>query len=228
MGEGESRIRIPEGRCSLCNDLFSKRAMSGHLERCREKNAPEVTGRAKPRREKVFHLVVEGYGLPEYWMHLEAPASATLRELDSVLRETWLECCGHMSAFTIGERRYSVSPLEEYGEEDMDFPLEEVLRPGMKFYHEYDFGTTTTLALKVVSEKEREIMSRAIQFLARNKAPVIPCGCCGKPATRACCCCTPDITAFVCDECAPQHECGEEMLLPVVNSPRTGMCAYGT
>jgi len=30
----------------------------------------------------------------------------------------------------------------------------------------------------------------------------------------------------VCEGCAGEHECGEEMLLPVVNSPRVGMCGY--
>lgn len=30
----------------------------------------------------------------------------------------------------------------------------------------------------------------------------------------------------LCDTCAESYECGEEMLLPVVNSPRVGMCAY--
>jgi hypothetical protein len=30
---------------------------------------------------------------------------------------------------------------------------------------------------------------------------------------------------FFCDSCAEKHE-HEEMLLPVVNSPRMGVCAY--
>jgi hypothetical protein len=41
--------------------------------------------------------------------------------------------------------------------------------------------------------------------------PLISCEVCGKPATEV---------------CAGEHECGEEMLLPVVNSPRVGMCGY--
>jgi len=31
---------------------------------------------------------------------------------------------------------------------------------------------------------------------------------------------------WLCDECAPKHKCGEDMLLPVVNSPRVGKCGY--
>ena len=30
----------------------------------------------------------------------------------------------------------------------------------------------------------------------------------------------------LCDACAKSHECGEEMLLPLVNSPRAGVCGY--
>lgn len=31
---------------------------------------------------------------------------------------------------------------------------------------------------------------------------------------------------YYCKECAPKHECGEQMMLPVLNSPRTGVCGY--
>jgi hypothetical protein len=31
---------------------------------------------------------------------------------------------------------------------------------------------------------------------------------------------------FYCDKCLTKHECGDEMSLPVVNSPRMGVCGY--
>jgi len=228
MEEQQNTIRIPEGRCNLCCRTFSKEEMTEHLETCREENAPKPRGRAKPRQGKVFHLVVEGVGLPQYWMHLDAPADATLRELDGLLREVWLECCGHMSAFTIGKKRYSVLPTEELEEEGMDIALGEVLRPQMEFCHEYDFGTTTGLLLRVVAEREGLITWKSILFLAMNVAPEIKCSSCGERATQVCCLCIGEGEEWLCDECAPRHECGEDMLLPVLNSPRTGMCAYGT
>ena len=40
-------------------------------------------------------------------------------------------------------------------EHDMDVELSKVLKVGQKFFHEYDFGSTTKLALKVVAERER-------------------------------------------------------------------------
>jgi hypothetical protein len=30
----------------------------------------------------------------------------------------------------------------------------------------------------------------------------------------------------LCQACAEDHECGEDMQLPVVNSPRVGVCGY--
>ena len=65
-----------------------------------------------------------------------------------------------------------------------------------------------------------------VRVLARNDAPVLPCDVCGKEATHVCTRCIYDDQGWLCDACVAEHECGEEMLLPVVNSPRVGMCGY--
>jgi predicted RNA-binding Zn-ribbon protein involved in translation (DUF1610 family) len=108
----------------------------------------------------------------------------------------------------------------------MQAPLGSVLRPRLKFQHEYDFGTTTNLTLKVVSEYEGQAKGKSVQILARNDPPPYVCENCGQPATQVCVDCLWQGEGFVCDECAPDHACGEEMMLPVVNSPRMGMCGY--
>ncbi|MBI3469116.1 MAG: hypothetical protein HY000_39430 [Planctomycetes bacterium] len=118
-----------------------------------------------------------------------------------------------------------MSHPDESGDEDMNVPLGGILRPDTKFYHEYDFGTTTELALRVMATREGKPPRQAITVLARNESPNIPCAC-GKRATQVCCCCAYEASGWVCDACASEHECGEEMLLPVVNSPRVGMCGY--
>lgn len=41
-----------------------------------------------------------------------------------------------------------------------------------------------------------------------------------------CCGCKYSSEAFFCKACGKKHECGEDMILPIVNSPRTGVCAY--
>jgi hypothetical protein len=117
---------------------------------------------------------------------------------------------------------------DEWGmdEKSMRVRLDKALNPGQTCSYEYDYGTTTELRLKVISEREVEAKGKAIQVLARNSPPVILCERCGKPATNVCSQCIFDDKGWLCDDCAEEHECGEEMLLPVVNSPRVGMCAY--
>jgi Plasmid pRiA4b ORF-3-like protein len=221
---------VSKGKCNLCGETFSKAGMTKHLATCRQSHAlKKLEGHGNLRKTNLFHLVVEGG--PAYWMHLEAPDDATLKDLDQFLRDIWLECCGHLSAFTIAGTRYDVdaSTAREWGDLDtrsMNVPLAEVLGPGIKCDYEYDFGTTTELTLKVVAERKGQARGKAVQVLARNDPPPIMCNVCGKPATQVCANCIWSGEGWLCDECAPDHPCGEEMMLPVVNSPRVGMCGY--
>ncbi len=212
------------GTCKLCGKQFAKAAMSRHLAKCQTEHPDRGAGQLR-----ILRLQVEGRGAPWYWMHIEIPADAALKTLDSFLRRTWLECCGHLSAFTIGGETFDVAPEPDIWSgkkpKSMSAKLGEVLEPGMKFEHEYDFGTTTELALKVVAERQGAIKS--VQVLARNDPPDIPCAVCGKPATQVCSQCVyggPE--AWLCDKDAAKHQCGEDYFLPVVNSPRVGMCGY--
>jgi hypothetical protein len=217
--------RTSQGECSLCGGTFGKAAMTRHLASCRQRAAAHPAGKRRPRRAQLLHLVAEGDYLPQYWLHLEVPARATLEELDDFLRKIWLECCGHLSAFNIRGETYISHPIEEY-DRGLEVAIGEVLSPGDKLSYEYDFGTTTELKLKVVSEREGEIEGGRIRLLARNHPPAIKCQSCGEPATQVCSQCIWDSQGWLCDECIDEHECGEEMLLPVVNSPRVGMCGY--
>jgi hypothetical protein len=215
---------VSNGKCHLCGGVFAKAAMTRHLASCRKKAAPSET-LPKAASKTAFHLTVEGRYATEYWMHLEAPVKATLDTLDRFLRDTWLECCGHLSEFTIEGRRYSVEPLD-FDDGFLDVRLKDVLVPSMKFEHAYDFGSTTYLRLKVVSEIESTLKRNEIKVLARNEPPVIPCSRCGAPAAQVCAQCIYSGEGWLCEKCAGDHECGEEMLLPVVNSPRVGVCGY--
>jgi len=218
--------QISEGKCHLCGDTFSKSAMTKHLKSCKQKKVDSKTPCKSSQETKIFHLVVEDRGSSDYWMHLEVPADAKLEELDGFLRRIWLECCGHLSAFRIEGKTYSVSPMEDFDDESMEATLDDVLSPGLKFCHEYDFGSTTYLELKVVSLEQKQIEKRDITVLARNEPPSFPCVSCGKMATHICTECIWSGEGCLCDECASGHECGEDMLLPVVNSPRVGVCGY--
>jgi len=213
-----------DGNCLLCGTGLEKGAVSRHLKLCAKTNAATGKAAEKPKI-KAFHVFVEGLHLPEYWLHLSVPAGAKLEALDDFLKEIWLECCGHLSAFKIEKTLYSVHPSPEWDEKGMRVEIGNVLAAKMKFTYDYDFGSTTSLALKGASEIENE--SASIRLLARNNPPVIPCAKCGKPATKVCVDCAWDEKGWLCAACAPKHKCGEDMLLPVVNSPRVGVCCYG-
>jgi hypothetical protein len=158
-------------------------------------------------------------------MHVAVPVTAPLSQLDHFLRHTWLECCGHLSAFDIGDQHYASDPRD--GAMSMKARLSQVLAVGMKFSYEYDYGSTTALVLEAVALHDQGTPKGAVELLARNEAPQVSCRRCGsQPATQICTECEWNERGWLCQACAVAHECGDEMCLPVVNSPRVGVCGY--
>ena len=211
------------GKCDLCDKHFSKSGISRHLKSCREREraASAKVPSGGGLKLKGFHLAVEGRDSPEYWLHLEITADAPLWALDRFLRDTWLECCGHMSAFYIEGREYSANSRVNTGR---------IFSRGMQFYHRYDFGTMTDLSLRVLSQGDASEGVSGIRVLARNDPPAITCVKCQASAAQICTECVWDGEGFYCNECARLHTVDspscDEMFLPVVNSPRMGECAY--
>jgi hypothetical protein len=174
---------------------------------------------------------VSGRRSSPYWLHLDASSQATLDDLDRFLRDIWLECCGHLSVFQLGDRSFSgsslfSSPFDDDGhDESTAIRLGKLLSPGQKLSYEYDFGSTTSLEIRVLAEREGAV-AEPIAVLARNNPLVTVCVGCGQAATMSCIECAYEDAASLCDACATVHVCGEEMLLPIVNSPRNGICGY--
>ncbi len=191
--------------------------MTRHLQSCLPKSLDGQLKHQKFKTQPFFHILVKGYYLPEYWLHLKVASNARLEDLDQFLRHIWLECCGHLSAFSIKGTEFK-----------MGQKLKDVLSPGMELLHEYDFGTTTELLVKTLGIYEGPMeKNKPIQILARNEAPEIPCDECGKiPAVEICTECQWEEGGWLCQTCAKEHKCDEKMFLPVVNSPRTGECGY--
>jgi hypothetical protein len=132
--------------CTFCQKELSKSGMTRHLESCEQRAAihTEAVSHQKVQKTRAFRLVVEGYRLPMYWMHLEVPAGTTLATLDHFLRDTWLEWCGHLSAFEIGGVRHTMDAgMYEWdtGGKSMQVRLDKVLQPGQACSYEYDFGS---------------------------------------------------------------------------------------
>jgi predicted RNA-binding Zn-ribbon protein involved in translation (DUF1610 family) len=227
MGNPKPKIQKINGTCTTCGASLGKTAMKKHLVSCK-RPVRKRSSYLIPLKTKVFTILVEGRFMHEYWMYLEVPANSMLKKLDNFLRYAWVECCGHLSQFTIDDEGYisEIDYLFDSKEKSMNYVINKVLSVGKKFSYEYDFGSPTYLNLKVLSEHEIEGEESSISLLARNEPPSVTCNSCGKTATYICAQCGYSGEGWVCEECASDHKCGEEMLLPVVNSPRVGVCGY--
>lgn len=198
------------GICALCEEQASKDKMLAHLETC----IPEQSDSDRSRSTVLLHFEAEGE--PAYWLVIAASATATLRHIDALLRDVWLECCGHMSAF--------------YGPQ-REIPMRATVgdtfrRRTAKVRHEYDFGSTTTLVGKSLGTRRGFPGRGPVRLLARNEPLHWSCAECDKPAAVVCPYCL-DVDGLYCDAHAATHEhAEEEAYLPVVNSPRMGVCGY--
>jgi hypothetical protein len=330
MANKAATKEVSKGVCSFCKGEFEKAKMTQHLKYCKQRAteiATELESTPALKKTRLFHILVEGRYNPQYWMHLEMSASDSLADLDDFLRAIWLECCGHLSEFTIGGTSYSSEPedyfyfgedatdeeteieeeeldvdellqtfppeylkmlpknflselkkfetiddlvsylketlnsipkrgvphsqeewdayreryfqsqvlealLEMVEDRSLDVPLEKVLKVGQKFSYEYDFGSSTDLTLKVLSEREGAIQNQdededTIEILARNIEPVMLCKVCGKPAKFVVGgYFDVEENAFCSKKCVKKSGEDADMLLPVVNSPRVGVCGY--
>ena len=116
MANKAATKEVSKGICSSCKGEFEKAKMTQHLKYCKQRAAEiatEIESTPASQKTRLFHILVEGRYNPQYWMHLEMPASDALIDLDDFLRAIWLECCGHLSEFTIGGTSYSSEP-EDY------------------------------------------------------------------------------------------------------------------
>lgn len=203
-----------EGKCLYCEQLLPKKEIQKHLAKhLVEKEKAE----AGSKTQTYCHIVVEA---DVFFLHLLVKGSAKLERIDSFLRNIWLECCGHMSAFELGREEVL-----------MNKKAQEVFAPTIKLKYDYDFGSTTRLQLKGLKHYQLQETEDVI-LLSRNEPLKLMCATCEKePAVYICsvCCCS--YSAVFCKKCAKKHEkeCedfADYSKMPIVNSPRMGVCGY--
>jgi hypothetical protein len=197
------------GTCQLCSERKSKAAMVGHLKRCLP-----VSSASDDSSSQVLLLRVQG-GARMYWLDLMASPDVELRDIDRLLRHIWLECCGHLSEFYAGAHR-KITMSTKVGEVFGSI--------SNRLGYTYDFGSSTELVVSLSGFAEAG-SGDPVRIVARNEPPIWPCDACGQAATGVCVQCAYE-GGFCCAEHGDSHDCGEEMLLPVVNSPRMGVCGY--
>ncbi len=229
------------GKCVFCEKSFTKTSLTRHLN----SHLTEKAVANKPG--KSFHLKIETnprWGSTPYFLHLWVNGNTTMEKIDSLLRQIWLECCGHLSAFRLPRNKrpsinnlFSNTSLANYalrmeydnGEIPMNKKAKDIFKKDLKLEYQYDFGSTTELLVSVIEEFGMEA-DEPLVLLSRNERPGWMCELCGEnQATQLCTVCTED-TLF-CTACAEKHaktcsDFADYAATPVVNSPRMGVCAY--
>jgi len=237
------------GKCVFCNKEFSKAGIGKHLSAHLSENTMHK------KAGKSYHVKIElsprwGGGL--HFLHLLIDGEMTFGDLDEFLREIWLECCGHMSAFRnpgLGRgggwdlmdaydllnkgktAEYEKIMEDAMGEIPKSRKTKDVFVKDLKLDYEYDFGSSTELQLTVIAEYP--FVANGIEILSRNEPLKLMCDKCHtKTAISICTVCWgyKDEGIF-CAECAKKHrkECSDfadYAKMRVVNSPRMGVCAY--
>lgn len=217
------RGKQSKGQCVYCKIEGAKNGMAKHLTTCEKRQAlMHEAEHSKRDRETLYHLRIQDAWRPDFWLDVEIGSSRTLKDLDFYLRSIWLECCGHLSQFSLGG-----GPA---GEIALKRRVDEAFKRTDQLTHIYDFGTTSETVLKVVETREgRATTTHPIALLARNLPPEAKCKECSQPAAWLCmeCIIEQEEWGTLCEQHAKKHphdNYGEP--IPLVNSPRLGMCGY--
>ena len=225
------------GKCVYCGKLFKNNAISKHL------NSHLKELEKGGQKDISFHVSVTGKYSKEMFLNILVDGSAKLKEVDNFLRDIWLECCGHLSSFTntkVREQNRGKIPnfFEEINEEEeilypgqssMKVKAKDVFQKGLVLEYDYDFGSTTTLKV-VVLESFNYKTKEKILLLSRNEPLKLLCSICGKGIAEVMCSVCWEDNLF-CKKCAKKHaekceDFAEYAKMPVVNSPRMGVCGY--
>ena len=238
-----------EGKCLFCGKTFAKAGINRHLA---THLSEKVSGSDSGKSFLVKIETGKNWGSAPYFLSLWIDGEAKMEELDTFLRNIWLECCGHLSAFTNPKRKtghgWNISNAmnlfaggnakaieammdDTDGEIPMSRKTKNALHKGLVLAYEYDFGSTTKLTVTVIDEYPIKADEKII-LLSRNEPLEINCSICGKvPATQVCTVCMYDEDSAFCDKCAKKHakacpDFADYASMPVVNSPRMSVCGY--
>ena len=169
------------GYCKYCGKEYTRTGMVKHLQTC--KRRVDLYEKAT-ETEKYFELLLYGAYNKDYWLIIQIKENATLDDLDQFIRDIWVECCGHLSAFEINGVSYEKEPDDDFGwdepAESTEHKLKEILESDMLFGYEYDFGSTTELAIKVLNYYNAPKQSKKVVILSRNNPPEFQCSICGE------------------------------------------------
>ena len=74
-----------KGKCEFCGKTYTGRGMARHLQACAQRKVAILEAKwLKSRPQPIYHIVVQDAWNPDYWLHLDVNAKATLGDLDDI------------------------------------------------------------------------------------------------------------------------------------------------
>ncbi len=221
-----------EGKCYFCDKHYSQAGISRHLK-------THINSFEKDETYKKGESFTIKAKAAEMFLVLWVSSTATFGDVDSFLRDIWLECCGHMSAFTDkklansqrGNMDFNFGMDEEMpGEIKMSKKIKAIFEEKKTLDYEYDFGSTTYVEIKFLNRFEVKAPKKVV-LLSRNEPLELLCHRCGKEPAIHISTTEEWGNNMFCKKCSKKHEkenadFEEYGKAPVVNSPRMGTCAY--
>ncbi|KAG2381552.1 hypothetical protein C9374_005936 [Naegleria lovaniensis] len=225
------------GYCRECHEKVNGglQAMKEHILTCEKLNDFKEGDVCEDAvlRFKIYPRYGDTWN--KYWLFVEVPFTNYLKALDGILRDYWVECCEHSSSFEIDNYTYyswdenegffRLQNILEFDQKTMSLPMYRVFKPsdvGKLFCYTYDRGSPTELEIELISIVKCHDERIAARVLARNNPPTFKCRRCNKDAEYV----DGEEMNFYCDKHAKEEDKDLEWLLPVVNSPRMGVCGY--
>lgn len=210
------------GRCTLCEVELDSTRMAEHLPECIEQYRQEVGG-AEELPPRAYHVAVQASRAPMYWFQLLIREDAALQQLDSLLRDVWMEARDRSSRFIVGDDVYTserlLDPRPGSLAKDFSPPVSEVFDSDKPFEYHYDLESTTQVEARVVGATHMlsDRPETPVRMLARNLPPEIPCSC-GRNATLYCAECAGIVDGLLCEVCAADHDCRADDHYPELNN----------
>ena len=217
-----------QSQCLGCRKTLNTKAARNHLKSCIAKAEIPPGRTPKPM---LLVSATAGYDNTKtvYVLYTLMPKNVTLRDIDELLRETWLECCWHLSSFDSGGTRFVSdgfdTGLSGYQDLSFDHRAAWAIPPDSEAEYQYDMGSTTCLTVRAQPAPEQ-----AQAWLAQHDidpgSPVLQnlmpelCDSCGqeashfRPAEVLCTGCLPEdprpFVELLARTPPPWRECDEE------------------
>lgn len=243
-----------KGQCPYCEKSYAKRGISRHLiSHLTEKAEGNKKGKSFLIEVKPHPKYWRDN---PYFLSLWVDGRIVMGDLDDFLQAIWLDCCGHMSEFSdpskygpsfdwqndmtnmisfmekVLEGRMSQRDMKQgpdLGEIGDDQKAAKILKKGLKLDYVYDMGDSTYLQISVIEEFDCQADERIV-LLSRNEIPLFNCEKCNTNPGVAILMGEVEF-GILCKACFEQElekdpELDDEGYLPMVNSPRMGVCGY--